>query len=354
MLKERETWATVDIATNTNSDGLATDSHCRSHPPMPNGEGKETSKVPDRDSTKPKGEKRAKIMAGHLLQCQHVNSETGLYIQRQLKKLCQLHALNALFGRNIVQPHSMLAFCEDEIQRDTALDRNLKNRGYCPHEGNFPDMVINTWLHYNSQPAVRLKCINDSIPRNSSEADFLGCLPGHIDAFVVRWDQGGLAHEDTGYGHAVCMRRHPEYQLYTSCKPDADDPRPGEHWAAGVAIAVHKSLTRQASVTHQLLNCAAASGHCQRVTLHPSTQREANHHNRIDHQVISDNLRTGRKATTVVLKNVTDDSDHYPILLDIPLEAMMFQRPGPEVPSMLDPSNCGIRTKGACRDGRLA
>lgn len=209
MLKERETWATVDIATNTNSDGLATDSHCRSHPPMPNGEGKETSKVPDRDSTKPKGEKRAKIMAGHLLQCQHVNSETGLYIQRQLKKLCQLHALNALFGRNIVQPHSMLAFCEDEIQRDTALDRNLKNRGYCPHEGNFPDMVINTWLHYNSQPAVRLKCINDSIPRNSSEADFLGCLPGHIDAFVVRWDQGGLAHEDTGYGHAVCMRRHP-------------------------------------------------------------------------------------------------------------------------------------------------
>lgn len=62
----------------------------------------------------------------------------------------------------------------------------------------------------------------------------------------------------------------PEYQLYTSCKPDADDPRPGEHWAAGVAIAVHKSLTRQASVTHQLLNCAAASGHCQRVTLHPA------------------------------------------------------------------------------------
>lgn len=37
-----------------------------------------------------------------------------------------------------------------------------------------------------------------------------------------------------------------EYQLYTSCKPDPENPRPGECWAAGVAMAVHKSLTRHA------------------------------------------------------------------------------------------------------------
>ena len=45
------------------------------------------------------------------------------------------------------------------------------------------------------------------------------------------------------------------------------------------------------------------------------------------------NLKTGRKPTTVVLKNITDDSDHYPILSDIPLDAISFQRPGPELPA---------------------
>ncbi|KAL3139217.1 hypothetical protein ABBQ32_005987 [Trebouxia sp. C0010 RCD-2024] len=68
-------------------------------------------------------------------------------------------------------------------------------------------MVMNAALQQH--PAARLKCIKDSIPRNSSEDDFLGCLPDCIDAFVPRWNQGGLAHEDTGYAHAVCIRRHP-------------------------------------------------------------------------------------------------------------------------------------------------
>lgn len=103
----------------------------------------------------------------------------------------------------------MLDFCAEEIKKDTALGRTLRHQGYCPRDGNFPDMVVNAWLHYNCQPAARLKCIKDSIPRNSSEAAFTSCLPPNIDAFVLCWNQGGQAHEDTGYGHAVCIRRHP-------------------------------------------------------------------------------------------------------------------------------------------------
>ena len=94
----------------------------------------------------------------------------------------------------------------------------------------------------------------------------------------------------------------PEYELYTSCKPDLEDPRPGERWAAGVAMAVHKSLTRHASVTHQLLNGPAASGHCQWITLQPAGSDALNlwavyipHDMTLRkqvHQVLRDNIST--------------------------------------------------------------
>ena len=142
-------------------------------------------------------------MAEHPLQCQQVDSETRLYMEVQLRKVCQLHALNALFGRNIVQPHTMLEFCAAESQKHTALGKTLKNNGYCPDEGNFPDMAVNAWLHYHCQPAARLKCIKDNVQFNSDETTFISCLPPHIDAFVLRRNKGGLPHEDTGCGHAV-------------------------------------------------------------------------------------------------------------------------------------------------------
>lgn len=74
----------------------------------------------------------------------------------------------------------------------------------------------------------------------------------------------------TGRNEQKLAEELTEYQLYTSCKPDPDGRRPGERWATGVAIAVHKRLTRHASATHQLLNGPAASGHCQRIILQPA------------------------------------------------------------------------------------
>ena len=161
------------------------------------------------DSRATRRGRRVKAKLGHQSQCQQVNSETRLYMEIQLRKFCQVHALNALFGRNIVQPQDMLDFCAQETMMDTNLGRTLKNEGYSPHDGNFPDMAINAWLHHNCQPKARLKCIAESIPCNSVETAFTDYIPPHMDAFILRWNQGRLAHEDTGYGHAVCIRRHP-------------------------------------------------------------------------------------------------------------------------------------------------
>ena len=160
-------------------------------------------------SSRPRGGKRTKATSEHSLLCQQVNSETGLYMEMQQRKFCQLRALNALSGRNIVQPQTMLDFCAKEIRMNTKLGKTLKNGGYCLHDGNFPDMAINAWLHHNCQPKARLKSIEEGIPCGSNETAFTGCLPPHMDAFVLRWNQGRHAHEDTGYGHAVCIRRHP-------------------------------------------------------------------------------------------------------------------------------------------------
>ena len=55
-------------------------------------------------------------------------------------------------------------------------------------------------------------------------------------------------------------------------------------------------------------------------------------HSRVDDFTWSKSLQTGRKATTTVLKAVTGDSDHYPLLAEIPLDNISFAPPGPELP----------------------
>lgn len=79
-------------------------------------------------------------------------------MELQLRKFCQLHALNALFDRNIVQPQTMRDFCAEKIQRDTALGRTLRQQGYCPRDGNFPnngsECLASLQLPANSQAQV--------------------------------------------------------------------------------------------------------------------------------------------------------------------------------------------------------
>ncbi|DBA92391.1 TPA: hypothetical protein ACH3X1_015762 [Trebouxia sp. C0004] len=77
---------------------------------------------------------------------------------------------------------------------------------------------------------------------------------------------------------------------------------------------------QQQHVTDQLGN----------LSVHHEGQQQQ--HSRIDDFTWSKILQTGRKATTSVLKEVTRDSDHYPLLADIPLDNISFVPPVPELP----------------------
>jgi exonuclease III len=67
-----------------------------------------------------------------------------------------------------------------------------------------------------------------------------------------------------GLGRQRLAAALPGCRLHTSCKEDASSTRQGERTgAAGVAIAVHRRLTRHASVSYAMLSSPAAAGHCQ-------------------------------------------------------------------------------------------
>ena len=148
--------------------------------------------------------------AGQHLRMQPASKTKGLHMEKQLRKFCQIHALNALLGRSATQPADILSFCEERAKEDTGLGRALKGSDtWSPTEGNFCDMVINAFLHYHSSPTVRLSSVADNIPMGSEETRFLSALPAGHDAFVLRWNCGSQPHEDTAYGHAVCVRKRP-------------------------------------------------------------------------------------------------------------------------------------------------
>jgi len=136
-------------------------------------------------------------------------------MEKQLRKFCQIHALNALFGKNAIQPLDILNFCKDHANTDTGLGAALRGGGtWCPHKGNFADVVINAFLHYHSTPAVRLSSVADKIPIGSTPERFLSGLPVDQNAFMLSWHQGTEPHQGKEYGHAVCVRKHPKTQQW--------------------------------------------------------------------------------------------------------------------------------------------
>ncbi|KAL3156080.1 hypothetical protein ABBQ32_013066 [Trebouxia sp. C0010 RCD-2024] len=131
--------------------------------------------------------------------------------------------------------------------------------------------------------------------------------------------------------------RRQVYQVMSDNMPPSDHILVAGNWNAAYTVADRASAqVSAADKAHQQLladlQLSPTDADTDSQSRHQTfySKGDASHHSRIDNQVISDNLRTGRKAPTVVLKNVTDDSDHDPILSNISLEAMMFQRPDPE------------------------
>ena len=146
----------------------------------------------------------------HGLQTQQAHGTTGLYMEHQVRKFCQVHALNAMLGKNAVRLGTMLKFCEEDAKDNTALGQNLRlGVGWCSRDGNFGDMMIDAFLHFHSAPATRLYAVAQNIPVGSHADMFLRGLPADQNAFVLRWHCGTMPHEDPAYGHAVCVKRHP-------------------------------------------------------------------------------------------------------------------------------------------------
>lgn len=50
---------------------------------------------------------------GQHLRMQPASKTKGLHMEKQLRKCCQIHALNALLGRTAIQPANILSFCEE-------------------------------------------------------------------------------------------------------------------------------------------------------------------------------------------------------------------------------------------------
>ena len=144
------------------------------------------------------------------LRARQARSDTGLYMEYQTRKFCQVHALNALLGTEAVKLEAILQFCKEHAKDDTALGNSLRlNIGWSPNDGNFSDMVINAFLHYHSLPTTWLFPLAHDIPKGSSADMFLRGLPADQSAFVLRWHYGNLPYEDPRYGHAVCVKCHP-------------------------------------------------------------------------------------------------------------------------------------------------
>ncbi len=139
--------------------------------------------------------------------------------------------------------------------------------------------------------------------------------------------------------HDMAMRRQ-VYQVLTSSATENSNFIMAGDWNAAY-LAKDRStgeLQRPANEEHaQLLQALqmqptdqGLEDNSRHHTFYAEGQQQQ--HSRIDDFTWSKTLQTGRKATTSVLKAVTRDSDHYPLLADIPLDNIRFVPPGPEVP----------------------
>ncbi len=129
----------------------------------------------------------------HGMQAQQAHGTTSLYMEHQVRKFCQVHALNAMLSRNAIQLETMLKFCEKHANDSTALGQNLRlGIGWCSRDGSFGDMMIDAFLQFHSVPRTRLYSVAQNIPMGSGADMYLRGLPAGQNAFVLRWHCGNM------------------------------------------------------------------------------------------------------------------------------------------------------------------
>ena len=136
-------------------------------------------------------------------------SETGFYKDRQEQNFCQIHALNALFGRKVLHgPRAMQLACDITIQEPTR-GWGFHFRHHCTDgtEGNFSTSLINRILREITMPMAFLhRTSNNTIHRGTNKATILSMIPPGHDRFILQWN-GGNATDEGNFGHSVCIRK---------------------------------------------------------------------------------------------------------------------------------------------------
>lgn len=155
--------------------------------------------------------------------------EATIYWERQDRKNCQVHALNAMLGRQVVTGPQVSAFLDalPLEARGGYITRTMSGRaGTYDEDGNFADMTINMWIQHNLQHGItagseRLYLVHthsSPIPRGSSEAHLLKHVPTDHDSFTVCWFGGSAAYVGR-YGHSVCICKHSDQWYLNDSKP---------------------------------------------------------------------------------------------------------------------------------------
>ena len=209
-----------------------------------------------------------------------------LYLEKQYAQFCQVHALNAFFGRSIVTPQDMLHFCMQEIKSGTRLGGHLSASGYDQKTGNLPTMAIQAWLHRHTQPEVRLINIKTNyIVPGKSEMEIISELPQELDAFILSWNKGTERYKSTQCGHAMCVKRHARSGKWYLLDSEEDRPMlmTTTKWAElKGSISV---LNTEGAYNHGAVYCAKKEGYPQSNNnmphhikpTHVSITREPNH-----------------------------------------------------------------------------
>ena len=90
----------------------------------------------------------------------------NLYLERQVKRFCHVHAMNAFFGRSIVTPSEMLQYAKTNTAMQTWYPDLSKASD---NTGNFIMIIVNHWLLFGSMGTAYFCGIDaERVPKGST------------------------------------------------------------------------------------------------------------------------------------------------------------------------------------------
>lgn len=133
-----------------------------------------------------------------------LTEEMEVFHESQFRQCCQVHALNAIFGRRMCNPLTMLRHCRRQAAN---LPRSQWQFCFNRHTGNFADWIITHWMYHNLLGTkLCMMPVSPPIPQGSSCLDILSRLPPNCTSAILSW-HAGLSPWQGMYGHATAIRK---------------------------------------------------------------------------------------------------------------------------------------------------